>query len=254
MYVWSEDVASRGGQEIGSCLLKYFEDHLPQEVTQIILYSDSCGGQNRNIKVALLLKYFLAKQDRELTILQKFFFSGHSYNSCDRQFGMIEKASKSYDKIETPDRWIRVIADSKNSDPRFVVTKMEMADFKSVDNLLELITNRKVDIRKNKVNWLKFRRIVYDKEQPMDIFGYDDEGTLQRINIKKKAISENAFDEAVVSLLYPFGRFITKAKYDDLQDLMESIEPRFRTFFHRLRSDGSANEDYGIASGASDAE
>lgn len=59
MHMWSENVASRGGQEIGSCLLKHFEEHFPDGVKKLILYSDSCGGQNKNIKLALLLKKFL---------------------------------------------------------------------------------------------------------------------------------------------------------------------------------------------------
>lgn len=47
MHVWSENIASRGSQEIGSCLL-YFIKSLPPNITKMIIYSDSCGGQNKN--------------------------------------------------------------------------------------------------------------------------------------------------------------------------------------------------------------
>uniref|UniRef100_A0A1B0GNF7 Uncharacterized protein n=1 Tax=Phlebotomus papatasi TaxID=29031 RepID=A0A1B0GNF7_PHLPP len=93
MYLWAENIASRGAQEIASCLLCHLKS-LPPTVTKVILYSDSCGGQNRNIKMALFLKHFLCQNTHNITkITQKFFVSGHSYNSCDRSFGTIEKCS-----------------------------------------------------------------------------------------------------------------------------------------------------------------
>lgn len=35
MYIWSECVASRGCQEIGSCLLKHFKNNVSTKVTKI---------------------------------------------------------------------------------------------------------------------------------------------------------------------------------------------------------------------------
>ena len=61
MYVWSEEQASRGTQDIGSCILEHVFRHIPETVTHLILYSDSCGGQNRNIKMSLMLQYIFAQ-------------------------------------------------------------------------------------------------------------------------------------------------------------------------------------------------
>lgn len=61
---------------------------------KVICYSDSCGGQNRNIKISMLLKKYLhdlAPEDALEPIEQKYLVSGHSYNRC---FGMIEKKRK----------------------------------------------------------------------------------------------------------------------------------------------------------------
>ena len=56
MNVWDETTASRGAQEIASCLRKYLTSNGNQgNKTELILWSDSCGGQNRNIKMALML-------------------------------------------------------------------------------------------------------------------------------------------------------------------------------------------------------
>lgn len=69
MYVWYESIGSKGSQEIASCLYRYFIDYVPQDTQNIILYSDSCGGQNRNIKMTLMLKKFL--DDKILPNLEK---------------------------------------------------------------------------------------------------------------------------------------------------------------------------------------
>jgi len=56
IHVWGETTASRGAQEIASCLRKHLASSGHQKSkTDLVLWSDSCSGQNRNIKVALRL-------------------------------------------------------------------------------------------------------------------------------------------------------------------------------------------------------
>lgn len=47
-HTWLENQAGRGAQEVGSCLIKFLDSHLQPEAEDLILWSDSCGGQNRN--------------------------------------------------------------------------------------------------------------------------------------------------------------------------------------------------------------
>lgn len=61
MYVWNESIASRGLQEIGSCILHYIKNFV--NVPNLIMYSDQCGGQNRNIKMAVLCQYIVSNND-----------------------------------------------------------------------------------------------------------------------------------------------------------------------------------------------
>lgn len=55
-FVWVEGQAGRGAQEVGSCLKKIINEVMRPNVEYLSLWSDSCGGQNRNIKMVLLLK------------------------------------------------------------------------------------------------------------------------------------------------------------------------------------------------------
>lgn len=90
MYLWDETVASRGPQEVGSCLLHYIKTNVRSK--RLVMYSDQCGGQNRNIKMAVLCNYIVSSPDFTVTeIHHKFLVSGHSYLPCDQDFGLIEK-------------------------------------------------------------------------------------------------------------------------------------------------------------------
>nr|CAH7749983.1 unnamed protein product [Callosobruchus chinensis] len=51
----NEGVAGRGAQEVGSCLVKYINLHLKNGVEHLVLWSDSCGGQNRNLKTCVIM-------------------------------------------------------------------------------------------------------------------------------------------------------------------------------------------------------
>lgn len=77
---------------------------------KLILYSDQCGGQNRNIKMAVLCQYITTHSDFTVeNIDHKFFLSGHSYLACDQDFGLIEKKKKLFKNIFVPDDWDEVI-------------------------------------------------------------------------------------------------------------------------------------------------
>ena len=59
VYVWHECQASRGAhaQEIASCIQHYVQSELKMNPgkSELVTWSDSCGGQNRNIKMTLLI-------------------------------------------------------------------------------------------------------------------------------------------------------------------------------------------------------
>lgn len=248
MYVWSENVASRGEQEIGSCLKVHLRNHITDKTRNVILYSDSCSGQNRNIKLTVMLKHILATSNSIRQIEQKYFVSGHSFNSCDRSFALIERDKKLYEIISTPDDWIQIIRNSKKLEPKFSVTKMEMNNFFSSKQLQQLI-----DIGNTKINWLDIRSMKYDINSPFTIFIENDLKEKYTVNFKKIGVTENDFKNTVLSYLYPNGNKITKAKYDDLMVLMKYIDEQHRQFYQNLEYFNN-NKDFGLASGVSNSE
>lgn len=250
MYVWPESTASRGSQEIASCLYKHFMRFVPKDTEKIVLRSDACGGQNRNIKMALMLKKFLSIWNQaELTsIEQHFYVSGHSYNSCDRSFALIERQKHNTENIYVPEHWVNVIRQSKKTDPKFVVTEMASDDFFSSKPLEALITNRKKSTTGEKINWLKVQKIIYEKHTPFKIdfvnYGADDAIT---ISLQKKG-TEQQFSQINLPRLYPGNRRIGYLKYKDLQKLLQYIPDKYHKFYQSLEHDScDSKDDYALA-------
>ena len=69
------------------------------------IFANNCGGQNKNnnMCLALLMNVHQNKFDR---IELGFLVSGHSYNTCDRWFGVIGKKYKGCEQIMSPDAYV----------------------------------------------------------------------------------------------------------------------------------------------------
>ena len=72
MHVWNEVQASRGSEDIASCILTHLKEH-PTSAEKLIAYSDSCGGQNHNINFVCLWLYIVCSDE-------------NSYNEIDHKF------------------------------------------------------------------------------------------------------------------------------------------------------------------------
>ena len=102
MHMWDESIASRGSYEVGSCLLSHFKE-MRTMATRLILYSDACGGQNRNIYLVCLWVNVVANDEYSFTrIERKVMVSSHSYLPNNRDFGSIEHARKGSEYIYVP--------------------------------------------------------------------------------------------------------------------------------------------------------
>ena len=112
-HLWHEGMASRGAQDIASCVLKYLKDTKPT-ATHLVTYSDSCGGQNRNKNFLSLWLYIVASDEFPITMVdQKFMTVGYSYLPNDRDFGSIETERRKRNSLCIPAEWAQLIRDSR---------------------------------------------------------------------------------------------------------------------------------------------
>lgn len=165
MHMWHEGLASRGSQEIASCIL-YHLSHTSSTATKLILYSDACGGQNRNINMVCLWLHIVASPEYSITqVDQKFMVSGHSYLLNDQDFGSVESKKRKRAQIFSPEEWYQLVRDCCRSNP-FQVIEMKQEDFVNVKQLSQCITNMTKTVNKHKVDWLSIRWIRVTKDKP----------------------------------------------------------------------------------------
>lgn len=231
---WQENEASRGTQEVGSCLRKYIQN-IAAPVKRLILWSDSCGGQNRSIKLVLMLFHVLQHHPSLETISLRYRLSGHSFLPNDSEFGDVECALKGHDKVCTDKAYMKIMEDCRNEN-KFEVIRMKSEDFFSVEELEQLITNRKVDINKNKINWFHTHEILIDKHLPNLIkMRKKIGGDFQTVNIAK---AKTQLDLIGVELehLWPNGRPLSKDKVNDLKEMLELVDDEDKPFYDFLQN------------------
>lgn len=144
-YVWNETTAGRGSQDISSCLLKHLKLNAANK-KHVTIYSDTCGGQNRNMNMCLALMRFIQSDETNIDVIdQKFLVPGHSYLPNDGDFGSVESAAKGK-IIYVPENWHDIMAKCRNK-KKFIVSEMKNEDFFSTANLERNMSKRKKTLK-----------------------------------------------------------------------------------------------------------
>ncbi|CAG9765894.1 unnamed protein product [Ceutorhynchus assimilis] len=244
--LWLEGQAGRGAQEVGSCLLLYIANNISKTVKNLILWSDSCGGQNRNIKMVLLLKCALEVSTHLESIELRFLVSGHSFLPNDSDFGDVECVLKRQTKMYSPEDYIQVMKSCRRQHPIEIVS-MEKKNFVSTKMLEKEIINRKKSCVEEKINWLKIKEIKILKESPYSIFiktNYEDSDDYKEINIKKgKGKPQKTPFSRHLTPLWPDGKPIAEAKLKDIKSYLHLIPLADHPFYVNLIGDDTIEED-----------
>jgi len=233
LYMWHEAIAGRGSNEIASCVFDYLKS-LPSNVTDVIMYSDTCGGQNRNINFSTMCLYATAKCRNLMTVHHKYMESGHSHMEVDSVHSMVERTKKS-GPIYSPVQWYQAARLARKSKP-YVVKELHTSDFYNFSK------NTNGDV----VPWLKLKYMCYTKERP-DLVLYKTD--LDKPEFHTLVVSQTRGKAKDVSqcILRPLFACadppkISMAKYKDLQDLCKSycIPKEHHAFYAGLRHSANA--------------
>ncbi|KAJ4431178.1 hypothetical protein ANN_19775 [Periplaneta americana] len=136
-YLWTEKDGKCGSDEIGTCLKKHVEN-LPADITHVSLFSDSCGGQNRNRFIASLLLHLVRTTKLEI-IEHKFLETGHTDMEVDSMHSAIERAKKNV-PVYTPSEWATIIKSSCIKHP-YTVEILSHEDFLDLKQLQQSVTS-----------------------------------------------------------------------------------------------------------------
>ena len=244
-YVWDETEGRKGSCEVGTCLIRYMKS-LPQDVKHVILYSDTCGGQNRNKFVAAALHYVVRHFDNIEVIDQKFLVSGHSHMECDSVHSAIEKAKKKL-QIFIPEMWYPVIQGARSSLNPYTLDVLEHGDFFDLKQVASsTLRNTKIDTEGKQVNWLKLVWIRYVKsEEDTIFFKYRMSEDFKQLKIKgnsrRKKISVSYQD---LPKCYEARRSISELKKRDLLDLCDLgiVPKKHHPYYQNIPSSASISD------------
>lgn len=246
-YVWTENQAGRGAQEIGSCLIKYIETEVENGIKHLVLWSDSCGGQNRNIKMVLILKSCLESHPTLITIHMKYLVSGHSFLANDTDFSDIEGALLHVQRLYLPSDYVQVMKRARKKKP-FIVTEMKGNYFVGTQKLEKIIVNRKINEEKEKINWLKIREIKLVKEEPLKLYCRNDfESEYSLVNLERKIAKgrqqNNISFKGSLQPMWENGKDIAAPKLKDLKSLFHLIPADAKDFYRSLSGSRDVEDD-----------
>ena len=93
-YIWDETEGDLTSSTFTTILICHIEQYLEKNPKQhhIILYSDGCGYQNRNVVLSNGLLNLAER--KSITIEQKYLVKGHTQMECDSTHALIEKKIK----------------------------------------------------------------------------------------------------------------------------------------------------------------
>nr|CAI5863052.1 unnamed protein product [Callosobruchus analis] len=241
--VWLENEAGRGTQEVGSCLRKFINENVNKPVQKLILWSDSYGGQNRSIKLVLILIHILQNHATLESISLEFLLSGHSFLPNGSHFGDVECALKYQQRLYTIDDYLQVMRNCRQKQ-KFLVNRMTRLDMISVSNMERAITNRKSDVNKENISWLKTHEILLKKDNPtLYMRNHITDTNFSEVSIEKAGKGRKPDLKLIeLPLLWPNGKPLSAEKAKELKDILKLVPQDAKPFYAFLRS--SETEDY----------
>ncbi|XP_073952058.1 uncharacterized protein [Choristoneura fumiferana] len=247
-YLWPENVAKRGANEVGSCLLSFIEKKVSNGAMDIRFWSDNCSGQNRNRVIYSLYMYASNKYNVDIT--HRFLESGHTQQEADSVHALIERTAKGK-IIYTPDQWYALVRWAKTNNEPYNVIEVSQD---MLYNLKELLQNR--NFKKNTLNqdvkWNNIKEICVKKSEPnVILYKYDLESDYLTLNTlvstrrNRKTVVANSNSE--LKVLYSDSLPISDAKYKDLMSLCQAghIRKQYHGFFKNLKT--SQNENINVS-------
>lgn len=235
-YFWDESTAGRGADEIGSCLLKHFEQN---NITgdKLIAITDNCAGQNKNWTVVSVWLRLIAS-GRFKNIEHVFPQVGHTMLPSDRDFAIVEKYVRSHCQfVYSPDNWISVLKSCQKKKP-FVVYHMKQEDFFDVSSLRAMFSQKTTSASGNTLGIRSAVRLMLSSEDASILNIADTyNGLMTQVSLKRKGRPGNFLDnfKRALPLKYDSPRPIEETKLRDVLSCMQWIPAVYHPFYNSLK-------------------
>lgn len=246
-FVWGEAEGRRGSNEIATCLHRYIlsvDRRKASQVTHIVMYCDSCGGQNRNRTVLAMLKYTLSLTKNVTQITVKFLLPGHTYMPADSMHATIERFTKRR-AVWAPSVWPTIMGLARTDPGPYEVNTMRHTDFLDFMGAAgRLIPNQLKDTQQNNIKWQSVRVIDIKKgrDEATMRFSFVD-GAESSVPLQTPRMRSRNRKGSAVQLKAAYdGRLpVSTAKFNDLKRLCDDgiIPAEYRNEYLSLPTDAT---------------
>ncbi len=231
-YLWDQTEGNRGSNEIGTCLNMYINS-LPPSVTHITLYSDCCGGQNKNHILTSSLLYAMQENHNIKEINHKFLESGHTQMEVDSIHAAIECARKDTN-VYHPKEWQLVCRVARRTKPYNVIpiSHDHFLDFN------EVITQVPFNLKQVKWQSTKWRHYLRTKENEV-VLQQSEDFTSDLVPVVRKKTRQSKTDNdssLTVKRAYKEKLPVSSSKKADLLALCKdgTIPEMYHSFYKSL--------------------
>lgn len=241
-YLWHEEMARRGANEITTCVYLFLKDIAKQGKKHVIFYSDNCVAQNKNKFLFSMYLYCVENLDIN-SITHKYLVVGHTENEGDSMHACIEKEKKRVLKsgpLYTPSQLSAVITCAKKSGNPYRVTEMHSLDFVNWKAVAEKMgKNFNVSATNNeKVKWNEVKVIKVVKSEKNTIFykkTMSKNVEFEKIDIRHRVRSTRG--DIILEPCYKGPQGISEKKKKHLVQLCDGLQIPiiYHEFFRNLK-------------------
>lgn len=258
-FTWGECDGKRGSNEIATCLVKYLEEKDKQGIKHLLMYCDSCSGQNKNKNVLAAVNYFL-KSATSLEVVQiNYLLPGHTYMPVDTVHAVIEREVRKV-IVWSPSQWATYFESARKNPRPYKVNVLDYSDFQNFDqvaaNAFTPTTSKSIKFKDIRVATLKkkyedqvFVKYTMEENAQTHTITLKEKQSVKEKRkklIKTKAMSQNQslVGMDIVTQLYNCRIPIAAAKYKDLINLCENgtIPKRFHGEYRELPKNSQTQE------------
>lgn len=144
---------------------------LPSSIKEVYVFSDACSGQNRNHLVTRLL-LAMTMNGRFSQIHQYYPVRGHSFLPCDRDFSVVKRQVKLFDRVYVPSQYIDMMKVARKTGSPFDVHEVTNDNVKNVKDWWPKFfkkTTKSVTTKNNEKEPFtisKYRHLEYNADNP----------------------------------------------------------------------------------------
>lgn len=136
MYVYNEGIGKKGQNDVTSHLFHYLRHRDLATTETLVIFSDSCAGQNKNYTMVRFLYFVVHVLKLFKSVTHIFPIRGHSFLPNDQDFAIISKKKEKV-TVETPQEWDNIIATSRSKPTPFTLVNVDQSNLYDVKKTVE---------------------------------------------------------------------------------------------------------------------